>query len=248
MTVVMIPIYKETPSDMELASLRQCVTVLGKYAMVLVCPENMCVKNYVDHMSCDVSVMRFKSHYFKSIRGYSKLLLSPFFYEQFLAYEWMLVYQLDAWVFKDALNHWCSQGYDYIGAPWFSQNTEGEGVLLEIAGNGGLSLRRIRAVLSVLKKPVRRSFVQILKEDPVWHYMTQYITCFWQKTTLYEDSALVRYGPVVDPHFLVAPPHVAMFFSFESQPKRLYEMTNRSLPFGCHAFQKHGDDFWKPIL
>ncbi len=38
------------------------------------------------------------------------------FYKQFLNYEYILIYQLDAFVFKDELNY-CSQGIDYVGAP-----------------------------------------------------------------------------------------------------------------------------------
>ena len=30
----------------------------------------------------------------------------------------MLIYQLDAYVFKDELLNWANKGYDYIGAPW----------------------------------------------------------------------------------------------------------------------------------
>ena len=43
----------------------------------------------------------------------------PFLYERYAAYEFMFTYELDAFVFKDELEKWCEQGWDYIGAPWF---------------------------------------------------------------------------------------------------------------------------------
>ena len=35
----------------------------------------------------------------------------------FLEYQYMLIYQLDAFVFEDKLDYFCELGYDYIGIP-----------------------------------------------------------------------------------------------------------------------------------
>lgn len=89
----------------------------------------------------------FHENYFKSIDGYNKLMLSPSFYKAFSNYEYILIYQLDAWVFKDELQHWCNQKYDYIGAPIYQNNK-----LIGI-GNGGFSLRKVDYCLKVLAYP-----------------------------------------------------------------------------------------------
>jgi hypothetical protein len=44
--------------------------------------------------------------------------LSEEFYQAFTDFEFMLIYQLDAFVFRDELADWCRSGYEYIGAPW----------------------------------------------------------------------------------------------------------------------------------
>ena len=38
-------------------------------------------------------------------------------YSRFEKYEYMLIYQLDAFVFSDRLMEFVEAGYDYIGAP-----------------------------------------------------------------------------------------------------------------------------------
>lgn len=45
-------------------------------------------------------------------------MLSAEFYERFLAWDYILLCQTDAFVFRDELADWCARGYDYIGAPW----------------------------------------------------------------------------------------------------------------------------------
>lgn len=63
-------------------------------------------------------IVPFPDTYFKGIAGYNRLMMSPEFYETFAQWEYILIYQTDAWVFSDRLSEWCSKGYDYIGAPW----------------------------------------------------------------------------------------------------------------------------------
>jgi hypothetical protein len=44
-------------------------------------------------------------------------MLSIDFYKRFRDYKFILIYQLDAYVFRDELEYWCEQDYDFIGAP-----------------------------------------------------------------------------------------------------------------------------------
>ena len=50
-------------------------------------------------------------------RSYSDYVLSSEFYDTFKAYDYMLLYQLDAFVFEDRLMEFWELKYDYIGAP-----------------------------------------------------------------------------------------------------------------------------------
>ena len=72
---------------------------------------------------------------------------------------------------------------------------------------------------------------------------------FFERTTIFEDVVLVKYGPIFLKDFKVAEPKVALQFSFEVNPSLLYEMNNQQLPFGCHAFEKYEyETFWKNFI
>lgn len=109
-----IPVYKEEIDDLEKISLAQARKVLGKYPFVFVAPEG----KKISYAESGDAVVRFPPQFFQNTMTYSMLLMSPFFYEAFKAYDYILIYQLDAFVFYDALEKFCSLGYDYIGAPW----------------------------------------------------------------------------------------------------------------------------------
>jgi hypothetical protein len=40
----------------------------------------------------------------------------------------------------------------------------------------------------------------------------------------------------------------AMKFGFEMQPRKLFELNGRQLPFGCHAWWKYDLEFWRPYI
>lgn len=50
--------------------------------------------------------------------GYNRLMLSEDLYSAFSNYEYILICQSDAYIFRDELKEWCEAGYDYVGAPW----------------------------------------------------------------------------------------------------------------------------------
>lgn len=71
---------------------------------------------------------------------YNKLLTSVAFWRIFRCNK-VLIFQHDSFIFKPLKNKFFK--YDYVGAPWKFQ-THG--------GNGGLSLRGVRAMISVCEK------------------------------------------------------------------------------------------------
>ena len=46
------------------------------------------------------------------------MLLTADFYRRFTDYEYILIHQLDVFLFEDKLLEFCDMGYDYIGAPY----------------------------------------------------------------------------------------------------------------------------------
>ena len=142
--IIVIPVYKEMDA-FEIISLRQVLRVLGGYDICLVAPASMDVTAYMKYHL--FSVKRFDDSYFTNTNSYSELLLSVDFYRNFSNYEFMLIYQLDGFVFSDRLKEFCRLGYDYIGAPipytaWHHMPS--------LVGNGGVSLRRISKIIKLL--------------------------------------------------------------------------------------------------
>ena len=235
---IIIPLYKEKLTDLETASLVQCCKVLSRHDFSLVCPSGLNIEGYADILdsyNINYNTQEFDDRFFESTKTYNLLMLSIDFYRRFAGYDFMLVYQLDAYVFKDELCYWCQQGYDFIGAPWnrfdFLRNKVG---LLEAGVNGGLSLRKISSFLKVL------GLGEVGKGKEI---MSKFI-----KGGRNEDGFFSVRAKEIDAAFKVAPLNVAMYFSFESKPEKLYKKINNNLPFGCHAWSRYNPQFWKRFI
>lgn len=157
--IIVIPVYKVECSTVEQASFRQCFSVLRNYDICLITFKELDLtfySNEAKRLGKDFHVEYFDKSYFTSVEGYNLLCLNKDLYERFVhQYEYMFIYQLDAWVFRDELQDWCDKGYDYLGAPWFEDISDNEDnpiytKRIEGVGNGGLTLRRIKYCLEVL--------------------------------------------------------------------------------------------------
>jgi hypothetical protein len=69
-----------------------------KSQIVFVQPEGL-ENDYITKKYSNISVESFPKRYFENIEGYNELLLSASFYERFLDTKYILIYQLDAFVF-----------------------------------------------------------------------------------------------------------------------------------------------------
>ncbi len=152
---VVIPIYSNKLNENEKFSLNRCLQIFKKHDIIFACPykldENIYLKNRKVN-NINPKFEKFDDAFFKNTRGYSKLLLDKEFYKRFIKYDYILIYQLDAFVFDDELDQWCKKGFDYIGAPWFEDYAKGDesSNFLPNSGNGGFSLRRVNSFLKVL--------------------------------------------------------------------------------------------------
>ena len=102
---VVVPVYREL-NELEKISLAQCRKVLSRYPLIFVAPEG---KTFSCFESGDM-VAYCPARYFQSTKTYSELLMSPQFYETFAGFDYMLIYQTDAFVFYDALEEFCALG------------------------------------------------------------------------------------------------------------------------------------------
>lgn len=265
---IVIPIYKKQPTQEELISLQQAIKILGNYSLILVCPNSLKIENYILNYDYFL-VERFKDSFFKSIDGYNKLMMSKQFYHRFFNYEYILIYQLDAYVFRDELEYWCKLNFDYIGAPWFvdTKIPVKDQVLYGI-GNGGLSLRKVKSHYNALSffaihfflKSLYESYTQYLESNlnkfsRIKFFITSYLTrVFFIKNSKYfsiklnEDKYWCLVVPKINLNFKVAPIEVGIKFSFEENPDILYAMNKNELPFGCHAWARYNKEFWSQFI
>lgn len=258
MAVVVVPVYRPILNQEEYLAFVQCLKVLGEYTISIVCPCSLNV-NYYQSLSKEfrknILINTFPDRYFYSVKGYNLLMLSYRFYKRFKSYSYMLIYQLDAWVFRDELDYWCDLGYDYIGAPWFENyGTHEQGNKLWAVGNGGISLRRIQYFIDLLKYdgPLKDASTLELSnsiKNRLYKYLyakgyQNSVSYFRKDPTLFEDVFYTVY--LKDTRYRANVPSVekAALFAFEKSPSYLYTITGK-LPFGCHAWLKNEyEAFW----
>ena len=249
---VVIPMYKPVPDPLERRALEQAYAVLGRYPLVVIHPRSL-----------DLSAIRtefprldyeaFDDIFFRGISGYNRLMLSPCLYERFLDSEYILIYQLDAYVFRDELAGWCMKGYDYVGAPWLRkpvyrlplikqymafvrwwQHRKGHPSKQDLynkVGNGGLSLRRVASHLNVLREEGGARATAFLER---------------KGNHLYNEDV---FWATVPADFHYPEPMEALRFAFDKYPRYCYRLNDKRLPFGCHSWYKRKmRGFWKTII
>lgn len=255
---VVVPVYKTQLSDYEKISIQQCSKVLSGHPIIALKPETLDLAELGSDNIFTGSVS-FDPAFFESVQGYNKLMLSPYFYQQFLGYEFILIYQLDAFVFKDELLKWCNSGYDYIGAPWpkrleepdivkafktraitlyhIWKNTYEDGLPSQrqfdnVVGNGGFSLRRVRKFFNLASR----------MRDKVNEYHQRHEHQF-HEDVFWSIEVNRKWHNLRIPTF-----KTAYKFSIENNPERGVRF-NKGLPFGCHAWDAADNlKYWKPIL
>ena len=256
--VVVVPIYLPALSEMEAVSLKQCLDILSDYSIVIIKPENLDISNIQSQFLLP-KVISFPDRCFQGIEAYNRLMLDVAFYRTFSSYTYMLVYQLDAYVFKDELLNWANKGYDYIGAPWlpwkkrhlsvigryrlycqrlfcrlFDEKTfKTDKYYAYQVGNGGFSLRRISKMLEITT-----------------HYKTKISKLLDDDAPFYPEDVLLLYE-LTDRNFHLKKPcfKEALQFAMEENPKWAYCYNGNQLPFGCHAWcHKDYYPFWSSFI
>ena len=267
LVTVIVPAYQPVLSADEELSFRRTLNLLGRYSITLVCPNDLVLSEFesiANEYKILLRVERFKNSFFQGIEGYNRLLLSKEFYLRFSIFDYILICQLDAFIFQDELDYWCKQGYDYIGAPLIGQFSDTVFSEKMRVGNGGLSLRKVSTYLSffqsnrtvfsprqlaqyiaLLKKPYTRIWLWLLMMAG-WRNKPSVVARRWKYNEDDFWSGLLDHSqyPLRKPI-----PQEAAQFSFERFPKELFEMNNHQLPFGCHAWRKYQyAEFWSQYI
>jgi hypothetical protein len=258
--VILIIVHKPDLTDLEIRSLQQCFKVLGEFPIKLIAPEKLDITSY-ELAQPGIEVDFINPKWQSTYAMFNRLKIEPLLYKRYRRYDYILFYELDAWVFKNELIHWCSQGYDYIGAPWFEgwQHASEDAPFLGI-GNGGFSLRNIKAHLRVLDtfsyvtpfnvmvrdfldQPSIRTLARISKDLTIRNNTFHLFNNF----AMNEDLFWGRIVASKFKWFKIPDLKTALRFSIEVNP-HLYIKSKDDLPFGCHSWSKFNQEFWNQFI
>jgi len=259
---VLTPVYRPTIDDDEFASLSSISRYLSAHDHFAVAPDSLELGKL--GLSPQTKIRRFADSFFESTQSYNRLLLSSMFYRTFAEYDFLLIVQLDALALSNDLDHWCTEGWDYIGAPWAKNFHTRPGLLFEGVGNGGFSLRNVQSALRVLATKIQLIPDYTMGPPPRWWHWKRVrkmhsVLNIWKRFmpavavedylrryyTGNEDIFWGKYAARFDPTFRVPPAHEALSFAFETDPEGSFDKNGGRLPFGVHAWAKYGRKFWE---
>lgn len=233
---VIIPASSSYPSKMELEALKRCLIILNNYDIYLVYPYGIDISQYKQAAKKTGKILKYKAFpnsYFHSYRAYNLSCVDSLLYEQFTQYKYLLLCQLDAWVFSDKLEKYCSCNLDYIGCPW----TNGKwGTEFELAGGtagGGFSLRKVS------------SFIEAIYKYNLSRILYPHINF---RNFANEDVLISYIFPKTVPSFRISEPPLSINFCFSLwyHPEYLIPYCTE-FPFGAHAFHK-ACEFYKKYI
>ena len=200
------------------------------------------------------------------LHQYNQLKISPFFYTLFKEYDFLLTYELDAYVFTDELEYWCNKGWDYIGAPWFEGLASPVSTNIIGIGNSGFSLRNVQSSIRILKrivliKKLRAfwfkshlqafiNFNSILSGFKRFFYIgsMKELNVLLFDNAMNEDFYWSKFVATAFTDYKLASFEDACRFSFDVNPSFLFKKNNNQLPFGCHGWEKYEPEFWKQFI
>lgn len=262
---IVVPVYRDAPSSEEMISLLQCGKILATYDIVFAAPASMDISNYTSLLAqhSSISVKYFDQAFFSGLEGYNRLLLSHRFYQTFAAYKYILIHQLDVFVFKDDLLSWCNNGYDYVGAPW-----------LDLPWHKEL-LEKIKFGLFLRKPLLQRKFLRLrqrllpvnnsdackvgngglsLRKVESFTRLSTKLQATITQWGYNEDVFWSMYVPLSNEPFEIPHWKKALSFAFDQNPRLAYTLSNQQLPLGAHAWYRHDPPyednllFWEGII
>ena len=254
---VVIPIYKKELDCVEEISLKRLYKVLVEDAqpfhmdeyrdwdapdVYLVCPQGLDTSNYEKIFKLYLKKKEFDPKYFESTATYSQLCLSYDFYNSFSDYKYMLIYQLDCYLFEDKIDEWCNKGYDYVGGPilstdcgWDTVKKSQKGKKWQpYVGNGGFSLRKISTFKEVT--------------DPEGEFRKEYnLTDEALKNIKFEDKYF--FNDIYDFYQFDIPSwQEALYFGLDMSVDIIYNYLHwNGQPMGIHSVDKN-IRWWKKVI
>ena len=264
--IIVIPVYKdpENLSAFEVNTINNSILILSNYLITFIGSERF-QESYRIRFP-DTEYRTFPDKYFTSVQSYNKLLLSNIFYNEFCNYDFLVIIQTDAWIFKDSLSEF--DIYDYVGAPWLfppifleRHNPVSRGLV----GNGGFSMRNIQFCENVILSNNRlftlREFYENIRillkivykkrsflKKMLIFFNVLYLFLFYNKLKFaskyyrfINEDAFFGVLSVKAGNYRIPSPEIASTFSIETflPPK-----TDLEQIMGCHSFERRSKEFW----
>lgn len=259
--VVVIPTHKALPSAEEIFSLKQCNKVLGLRELYLMIPKGLNTDVYREILPTS-KIYEVPSECMASHLAYNQLMISPRIYRKFENYSHILIHEPDSIVIRDDLDFWCSQNFDYIGAPWFQKNSNGLHRLHK-TGNFGFSLLNTKSINQIFHENLRWYSPSMILRD-IFRGLRGKKNSFQKALNgiqiagkvsgasyLYQEHCDIFWSqliPKLNPRFRIAPPEQAVKFAWEACLHDCARINQNKLPFGIHAWGKHDQNFLRPLL
>lgn len=264
LAVIVVFTHKPTLEWYERISLDRCRKVFSEnHDVILACPKDLCVDEHLNIFP-GLRIQYFPRENFQTIQAYNRLKYTLEFYKLFSMYQFLLTYELDAFVFRDELIDWCEQRWDFIGAPIFKGYYDAEpSAPVHCVGNSGFSLRNIPECVKILSSRIRLanpfSVIAPYRVNKIsLRYASKTFLRLWLKPKRFthahehlninEDLFWCRNVPQRFPKYKIADSKTAARFSFDGSPSRLFRESNNQLPFGCHKWMDIEPEFWRPII
>ncbi|MDM7953622.1 MAG: DUF5672 family protein [Cyanobium sp. CZS 25K] len=261
--MIVVPTHRSQPTLEEMISLRQLARVMSKREIVILTPRGIDTTTYKKLLPT-ASHVGLDPRWMSSHASYNRLIISPLLSSLFTGYSHLLLCEPDALILSDALNYWCQQPYDFMGAPWFQPIPFQEGIATFIPGaNSGFSLFRLSAMRMVTSSwrrwyPIKhalgdlRSSLRGNEQQFRKGILGLYPGGLLRGAHLLYSSFCDQYWsllvPRILPSFRVAPPEVAVRFAWEKWSHLCMEMCRGHLPLGIHAWAKYDFDYLAPHL
>ena len=255
---IVVPVYQKTLKKSEVQSLELLKKHLHKYPIIFLASKKYTPPKELFEIE-NSTWKFFDEYYFTSVKAYSELLLTSDFYKRFLKYSYIFIYQLDGLVVNSDLDYWCNLGYSYIGAPWTysftSLLTHPKHKFMNITGNGGVSLRKVKDHYDILEELESEGATNTSSlKDLIQSLLTLRSNKIWLKTNpseypFNEDGFWSLEAPKYKNSFTVAPVDIAAAFCLEKSPKRLSnKYLHGKLPFAAHGWEKYEPSWWEEKL
>jgi hypothetical protein len=173
---ILVPLYTTNWKIEEIRSLARCLTILSRFHFVFAYKSSYDIdlvlapwRPLVDRLS-SWSILPLDDGLLSSVASYNLLMLCADLYRNLVSWDYVLVYQLDAWILSGNLEEWLESDFTYVGAPW-CPHLGSDSCGISGVGNGGLSLRKVPEMISILSSKRSRSspvlgLRELISSDP----------------------------------------------------------------------------------